>query len=425
MKQFNSYKDIVVKWNDNRSKWQINLTALGCVPARPVFDSKADAIQAAKQAFEAFQSDGLDVMEAQPSSDISVGELLDLYLDKQLMRAKDVDEKYSAASYANCKTSVDQLKKLVVLDMSFPKMKVSTVGKDCAEEVWKALRARGAFRTADDRWLDLSRAFHLGFQRQFIKGNPCDLAERSRPDDTAKRIQKVIEGVAKVSLDTLQTILNHTPDDDKLKILFACRTGLRQGETVALKIYRKKFPLEGGIDFDNNKIYVRQAAKKGLTSSERYIGDPKTVSGIRTIPIDAGLSDELKTYWEALPKRMKGEGFLFPSRDGTMMDGTNLRVRVLYRACEAAGMPRKEWPKWHELRHAFATHLLNNNKDWRRGMELMGHSDIRTTMIYTHVIEDPERDQSEAAAMAKSMQLDTKLKPNVAPDNVVKFKKAS
>ena len=132
--------------------------------------------------------------------------------------------------------------------MSFPKMKASLVGKDCAEEVWKALRAKGAFRTADDRWLDLRRAFHLGFQHQLIKGNPCDLAERSRPDDSAKRIQKVIEGVAKVSLETLQTILNHTPDIDKLKILFSARTGLRQGEMVALKIYRKKFPLEGGID---------------------------------------------------------------------------------------------------------------------------------------------------------------------------------
>ena len=41
---------------------------------------------------------------------------------------------------------------------------------------------------------------------------------------------------------------------------------------------------------------MRQAAKKGLTRSERYIGDPKTVSSIRTIPIDAGLSDVVFDY---------------------------------------------------------------------------------------------------------------------------------
>ena len=65
-----------------------------------------------------------------------------------------------------------------------------------------------------------------------------------------------------------------------------------------------------------------------------------------------------------------------------MLDETNLRERILYRACKKAGLERELWPAWHDLRH-LATHLLNYNKDWRRGMELIGHADIRTTLMYT------------------------------------------
>ena len=57
--------------------------------------------------------------------------------------------------------------------------------------------------------------------------------------------------------------------------------------------------------------------KHALRRQDRYIGDPKSIAGFRNIPIDQELCDALKSYWDALPKRMKGEGYLFPSRDGT------------------------------------------------------------------------------------------------------------
>jgi integrase len=428
MKKINSWKDISIKWDDAKERFIVNLRPLGIKPSRPAFKTKTEAVSSAQSAYQTYLDPsytGLGNTEDEPCG-ISLSDALKMYLKDAELRANDVDEKFGYGSLGNYQTHVGRINRIKVGHKYFKDFELADINKDVIEAAWKSLRSNHtAFRTADDAWQSLSRCFRLSFKRGYILINPCDLCERARPDDSAERIKHIIESVAKVSMETLSKIVEHTPDEHKLKIVFACRSGLRQGETVALKIYDKKVPLQGGIDFDANKIIVRQAAKKGEKRSDRFIGDPKTVSGIRTIPIDPDFSAELKAYWRGLPNRMKGEGFLFPFEDGTMLDGDNLRVRVLYRACEAAGLPRDEWPTWHELRHAFATHLLNNNKDWRRGMELMGHSDIRTTMIYTHTVEDPERDQSEAAAMAKSMPFNTNSKPNVAPNNVVKFKKVS
>ncbi|HEY1929649.1 MAG TPA: site-specific tyrosine recombinase XerD [Caulobacteraceae bacterium] len=97
-----------------------------------------------------------------------------------------------------------------------------------------------------------------------------------------------------------------------------------------------------------------------------------------------------------LPKGMKSSPWLFPSSGRSGRLTARRFAQLLERAAIYAGIdPTRVSP--HVLRHAFATHLLEGGADLRVVQTLLGHSDIATTQIYTHVTQDRLRAVVESA----------------------------
>ena len=73
---------------------------------------------------------------------------------------------------------------------------------------------------------------------------------------------------------------------------------------------------------------------------------------------------------------------MFVGRNGAALGPRAVQLRVAARA-QAAGLPQHLHP--HMFRHSFATHLLESSRDLRGVQELLGHANISSTQIYTHL----------------------------------------
>lgn len=105
----------------------------------------------------------------------------------------------------------------------------------------------------------------------------------------------------------------------------------------------------------------------------------------RIVPIGRMAIDAVQEYLDILRPRLVGGEYtdaVFLSRTGRPLDRTNV-WRLVRKYGREAGLAKNVSP--HTLRHSFATHLLVGGADLRVVQELLGHADVTTTQLYTHV----------------------------------------
>jgi integrase/recombinase XerD len=209
------------------------------------------------------------------------------------------------------------------------------------------------------------RSFYRHLRREQIMGD--DPTAELRPPRSRGRLPKVL------SRDEVNRLLSQprgaTPaaqrDRALLETMYAC--GLRASEAITLELTE--------LDLDGGMLRAR-----GKGSKERLV------------PIGSKAVQTLRTYLDQGRARLVGirdEPHVFVNLRGSGLSRQGL-YRIVQGHARSAGLERRMSP--HTLRHTFATHLLAGGCDLRSLQEMLGHADIGTTQIYTHLSADRLRD---------------------------------
>ena len=202
------------------------------------------------------------------------------------------------------------------------------------------------------------RSFHHFLIREQLADQDPSLHIETPPKD-----RKLPDILSPKEIEKLLMITESTPlairNKAMLELLYA--TGLRVTELITLKV----------SDLHLTMGFVRCLGKG---SKERIV------------PLGDVAKEAVENYLQnsrnVLIKRNSDEKVLFVNQHGNPLTRQGF-WKVLKTVAQNAGLHKNITP--HTLRHSFATHLLENGADLRAVQEMLGHADISTTQIYTHV----------------------------------------
>ena len=240
--------------------------------------------------------------------------------------------------------------------------------KICSLEEVNQKHIRGFIRVLNDahlapasitRTFSSIRSFHSFLsEEQFVQKNPSQLLDSPKPK---KKLPSVLtlEEINEIlgSIDTASQLGKR--DFALLELLYSA--GVRVSELCDLNM--------SDLLVDSELIRVR-----GKGNKERLI--PMGSRAWKSI------NDYLKYERPGLAKKENNLGKIFLSRNGFPL--TRMAVNIILKKwTQASGLKKNVSP--HTFRHSFATHLLEGGADLRAVQEMLGHVDISTTQIYTHL----------------------------------------
>ena len=210
----------------------------------------------------------------------------------------------------------------------------------------------------------LSHFFIFLLEENIIESNP--IHELDLPKQI-KKLPKIL------SVDQVEKLIKSSREDQSIngirlntmiEILYA--TGIRVSELVEMKL--------SATYAEKNFLLIQGKGNKE-----------------RLVPISENTEDKIKDYLKIRNEFINNDTeskWLFPSKQSSKGHITRQRFnQLLQTLCERVNLNNIRISP-HKLRHAFATHLLANGVDLRSLQQMLGHADISTTQIYTHVLKD-------------------------------------
>ena len=309
------------------------------------------------------------------SANVSVGDSLnqdDLPINKNLIRSMEAIDAFCDACWLEDGLSKNTLsayrQDLILFARWLDQEHQKYIYDVNATDVMSCMAHRRADKatTANRRLTVLKRFYRLGIRKKLVKVDPC---LNLRAAKQAPRFPKTLSESQVESLLRAPDI--ETPlgirDRTMLELMYA--SGLRVSEIVSLKT----------IEIGLNEGVVRIVSGKG--GKERLVP-----FGMEAATWLKKYLDEARPSLMAATKQAKSSQDLFLARHTGEGMTRQAFWHIIKRYATLAGIDVPLSP--HTLRHAFATHLLNHGADLRVVQLLLGHADISTTQIYTHVARE-------------------------------------